>query len=106
MRRKACELCVGDVFRMHIYGEIVAVGLVAGGKRVKARLMLEDQGRRRNSGCVGPDSNHSLEFTDAGCTLQFLCRPSRTFHLIERDDDDDDSDAIEPGPVLSPEMAE
>jgi len=105
MRRKANELCVGDVFRLHVYGEVVAVNLVADGKRVKVRLVLEDQGRRCNSGFLGSDRDHALEFTDSGCTLQFLCRPGRAFHLIEWGDDADD-DVIEPGPVPSPEMAE
>jgi len=105
MKCKARELSIGDVFRMHVCGEVVAVDLVADGKRVKVRLALENQGRRCNSGFLGSDRDHSLQFTDAGCTLEFLCRPGRAFHLIEWGDDDDD-DVIEPGPVPSPEMAE
>jgi hypothetical protein len=80
------------------------LGHVADCKRVQVRFALEDQGRRRNSGCVGAGGNHPLEFTDAGCTLEFLCGPGRAFHLVEWDDGDDD--VIEPDPVPSPEMAE
>ena len=107
MKRKANELCVGDVFRMHVYGEVVKVGHVAAGKRIKVKLTLEDQGRRCNSGFAGScDRDHPLEFTDTGCTLEFLCRPGRVFHLVEWwDDDDDDDDVVEPNPVPSPEMA-
>jgi hypothetical protein len=32
------------VFRMHVYGEVVSVEPVAGGKRVKVHLTLENQG--------------------------------------------------------------
>jgi hypothetical protein len=38
MQRKARDLQVGDVFRMHVHGEVLAVASVASGKRIKVRL--------------------------------------------------------------------
>jgi hypothetical protein len=97
--RKASELCIGDIFRLHIYGEVVAVAPVAGGKRIKTRITLEDQGQRANRGELGKGLHRDLEFTDAGHVLEFLCRPSRMFHLIVDWGDDGDDDEIETGPV-------
>jgi hypothetical protein len=118
MHRKARDLSVGDIFRMHVYGEVLSVASVADGKRIKVKLALENQGRRDNSGVpvsIGgrlfsrPRQNPytDLEFTDNGHVLEFLCRPGRGFRLIEwGDDDDDDGDDVEHGPVLSPEGAD
>src|SRR5215475_9680939 len=85
---KARDLSVGDIFRLHVYGEVLAVTSVADGKRVKVKIALEDQGRRRNHGTVTPDEERNnprknrLEFTDTGHVLEFLCPPGRTFRLI------------------------
>jgi len=99
MFRKARDLSAGDIFRMHVYGEVLSVASVADGKRVKIKLALENQAHRK--------SRIDLEFTDSGHVLEFLCRPGRGFHLIEwGDDDDDDGDDVEHGPVLSPEGAD
>jgi hypothetical protein len=112
MFRKARDLSAGDIFRMHVYGEVLSVASVADGKRVKIKLALENQGRRNNSGVPMFSEAHrksriDLEFTDSGHVLEFLCRPGRGFHLIEwGDDDDDDGDDVEHGPVLSPEGAD
>jgi hypothetical protein len=77
---KARELSVGDVFGLSIYGEVVEASSVADGKRIKIKLPLQDQAT-------------GLEFLDAGCTPEFLCRPGREFHVWnERDDDDNDDD--------------
>jgi hypothetical protein len=97
---------------MHVYGEVLSVGPVADGKRVKIKLALEDQGRRSNSGVpmineARGKSRIDLEFTDSGHVLEFLCRPGREFRLIEWwDDDDDGGDDVGLGPVLSPEGAD
>jgi hypothetical protein len=113
MFRKARDLSVGDIFRMHVYGEVLNVASVADGKRIKVKLALESQGRRNNSGVpvsIGGrllsaphEPSTDLEFTDNGHVLEFLCRPGRKFHLIEWGDDDDDDDDIEVGPIPSPE---
>jgi hypothetical protein len=101
MRRKASELKLGDTFRLHIYGQVVAVGPVAGGKRVKIRIALEDQGQRRNCGAFGKGTKRELEFTDDAHIVEFLCLPGRAFQLIEwLGDDDDDQDETEPLPPL------
>lgn len=42
LERKASEPSIGDVFRLHIFGEVVAVAPVVGGKRIKVRIALED----------------------------------------------------------------
>ena len=36
MKRKARELKVGDLFRLHVYGEVIAAAPVAEGKRMKS----------------------------------------------------------------------
>jgi hypothetical protein len=104
----AKDLQRGDVFRMHVYGEVIAVEPVAGGKRMKVRIALENQGGRSNGGAL---NNHpgagDVEFTDEGSTLEFLCKPGRTFHVHERDVDDDDDDGDgenEPVEPSSPTM--
>ncbi len=47
---KARDLKRGDVFRMHIYGSVVAVESVSDGKRIRVKIALENQGDRRQSG--------------------------------------------------------
>jgi len=112
MFRKARDLSVGDIFRMHVYGEVLSIASVADGKRIKIKLALENQGRRNNCGMptfgeTRRKSRIDLEFTDNGHVLEFLCRPGRAFRLIEwGDDDDDDGDDVEHGPILSPEDAD
>jgi hypothetical protein len=64
---KARELAVGDVFGLAVFGEVVEASSVADGKRIKIKLLLEDQA--------------ALEFVDAGCTVEFLCRPGRNFSV-------------------------
>jgi hypothetical protein len=103
MIREARDLTVGDVFRLHVYGEVLSVTTI--GNRIKVKLELENQGRRDN--CGGPTGNEKqkadkLEFTDDGYVLEFICRPSRTFHLIERWDGDDDGFEGEPSPCSDP----
>jgi hypothetical protein len=98
MQRKASELARGDRFRMHIYGEVIALESIAGGKRIKIRLSLEDQGQRTNSGFPSKGSHRGLEFTDAGHSLEFICRPGRLFHLIADWWDGEDEDELEPAP--------
>jgi hypothetical protein len=99
--KKARDLVVGDIFRLHVYGEVLAVARVAEDKRIKVKIELENQGRRDNSGLTYGGSAHALEFTDAGYVLEFICRPGRTFHVYSDDawDDDDDSN-VEPTPPL------
>jgi hypothetical protein len=109
MQRRADELVIGDVFRLHVYGEVLASVPVAGGKRIKVKLGLEDQGRRRNSGAptFNETRKRQLEFTDAGHTLEFICLLGHVFHLTEWWDDDSNGDDADdaPGPVLSHERA-
>jgi hypothetical protein len=103
--KKACDLVVGDVFRLHVYGEVLAVSRVAEGKRVKVKVELENQGRRDNHGLTFSAKPSGLEFTDAGFLLEFLCRPSRLFHVYSNDDwDDDDDSDVEPIPPSPREL--
>jgi hypothetical protein len=113
MFKRARDLSVGDVFSLHVYGEVVAVASVADGKRMKVRISLEDQGGQgarsyRDSherAPFGHDVRKStLEFTDAGYVLEFLSPPGRKFHVIEWRDDDDgaDEDPVDVGPLPSP----
>jgi hypothetical protein len=97
---RADELDVGDVFRLHIHGQVLAATPVAGGKRVKIKITLEDQGQRCTSGALGKGAKRELEFTDDGHVLEFLCPPGRTFHLIIDDQNwDEDEDETGPTPV-------
>jgi hypothetical protein len=91
--KKARDLVAGDVFRLHVYGEVLAVTPVADGKRIKVKIELGNQGRRVNRGVLTVSEKSSgLEFTDAGYVLEFLCHPSRSFHVYSDDDWDDDED--------------
>ena len=102
--KKARDLVVGDVFRLHIYGEVLAVNRVADDKRIKVKIELENQGRRDNSGFTYGGSANALEFTDAGYVLEFICRPGRAFHVYGDDDRDDDSSNVEPVPPSPHEL--
>jgi hypothetical protein len=95
---KARDLEIGDTFRLHVHGQVLAVESVADGKRMRIKIELEDQGRRRNSGTLtnGP-SRAAIEFTDNGHVLEFLCRPGREFQVKDDWWDGDDDDA-EPCP--------
>lgn len=98
---KARNLSVGNLFRLHVYGEVLTVSSVAGGKRIKVKIALEDQGQRANRGTLSCNEERKpeLEFTDAGHTLEFLCSPGRTFHLIiDSGDGYDDDFEGEPPP--------
>jgi hypothetical protein len=95
--KKARDLVVGDIFRLHVYGEVLAVSRGADDKRIKVKIALENQGRRDNRGLTFSGKSSELEFTDAGYMLEFLCRPSRTFHVYSDNDlDDDDDNDVEP----------
>ena len=111
MLKKARNLAIGDVFRLHVYGQVLEAANVADGKLVKIKIELENQGRRGPSGRVGPptilvgtgtyldgmqtvsrqlreySSGDYLEFTDIGYALEFICRSARTFHVYDYDDD-------------------
>jgi hypothetical protein len=98
MLKKARDLAAGDLFRLHVYGEVLAVSPVGDGKRVKIKIELENQGRRANSGASHDGSAGALEFTDAGYVLEFICRPGRTFQVYSDVGWDADGDAVEPVP--------
>jgi hypothetical protein len=85
---KATELRQGDVFGLHVYGEVREASPVGDGKRIKVKLVLE--GTRSASGAVASPGTAALEFLDTGYVIEFICRPNRVFHLMEWDDDDDD----------------
>jgi hypothetical protein len=52
---KAKDLSRGDVFRMHVYGEVITAESVADSKRIKIHLSLENQGgRTRRGGAESP----------------------------------------------------
>jgi hypothetical protein len=104
MERKARDLTRGDVLRLHVYGEVLTATPVANVKKVKVKLALENQGRRRNRGSLtGSDAPSRLEFLDTGHVLEFICPPGRIFHLTEWDGDDDDGDdeVVDPRPLLT-----
>ena len=90
---KARNLRVGDSFSIVVSGQVVATAAIAGGKRFKIKLLLQDQ--------------TALEFLDEGCTLEFLCRPGKQFTAGPWRGDDDGGGEPEPatdpdptGPVL------
>jgi hypothetical protein len=113
MDARANKLEVDDVFRLHVSGRVVSITSV-GEHHVKIKLLLEDQGRRSQHGWIKPEHllnrpqrRAALEFTDAGCVVEFLCRTGRKFRLLEWTDyDDDDEDDIVPVEPLSPEPVE
>jgi hypothetical protein len=84
---KARNLRVGDSFSI-VSGQIVAITAIAGGKRFKIKLLLQDQ--------------TALEFLDDGCTLEFLCRPGKQFNAWPWRSDGDDGDG-EPEPATDPD---
>jgi hypothetical protein len=102
MLKKARELKIGDLFRLHVYGQVLTAQPVADGERIRIKIGLEDQGQRRQHGVLSGRRRDGLEFTDAGHVVEFLCPPGRAFRTIE-DWDDDDGDEIEVGPVPTPE---
>ena len=105
MQRKARDLIRGDVFRLHVYGDVLAAIPVAGGKRVKVTIALENQGQRWNCGALtGSDRPYPLEFLDAGHVLEFICSPGRNFHLCEWNDDDTNDDEVVDPPPPEPEL--
>jgi hypothetical protein len=63
---------------------------IAGSKRIKVRIALEDQGGVQTAARSTTPTNGSL--TDEGHVLEFICKPGRLFHLTEWDEDDDDGD--------------
>jgi hypothetical protein len=81
---RADELQRGDEFRLHVWGQVLSATPVTIGKkkRIKIRMQLENQGNRTQSGflAVGAGSD-VLEFTDEGCSIEFLVRPGRDFHV-------------------------
>lgn len=84
---KARELRAGDVFNLFVGGEVVEVSSVAGGKRVKVKMLLRDQPT-------------GLEFTDTGCVVEFICPPGRPFSVWKhRDDNDNDDPELNPDPM-------
>lgn len=93
--RKARDLKKGDVFRLHVHGEVVSADLVADGKLVKVRIALEDRGPRATSGGLGRAAaadawQPDLEFVDETHEMELLCKPGRGFHLLEWNADGDD----------------
>jgi hypothetical protein len=99
--KRASDLSAGDVFRMHIYGEVIAITPVAGGKRIKIKIELENQGHRSNGVYAFSEGDSTLEFTDDGHVLEFLCRPGRKFHVYDdwgEDNEDDDCNVDAPTP--------
>jgi len=107
MKTRAKDLKRGDVFRMHVYGEVMLAEPIAGGKRIKVRIALEDQGWRANGGPrTGNPRAGDVEFTDEGSVLEFLCKPGRAFHIIEGDDDDNDGDGEPVDDSPSPSILE
>jgi hypothetical protein len=64
------------------------VSSVADGKRIKTKMLLRDQPT-------------GLEFTDAGCVVEFLCPPGRPFSVWwdRRDDDNDNDPEVDPDPA-------
>jgi hypothetical protein len=83
---------------------VIDVSQVADGKRVKVKIELENQGRRDNRGLTFSGKPSGLEFTDTGYLLEFLCRPSRSFHVYIDGGWDDDDDNIEPVPPSPREL--
>ena len=96
MDRKAKALKRGDVVRLHVYGEVI--NAIDAGKRVLVSLALEHQGTRHQNGALMKPHNGALHFTDDGQIIQFICRPSRDFHVYDGNDDDDDD---QPRPMAS-----
>jgi hypothetical protein len=105
---KARDLNRGDIFRMHLYCEVLSAIPIAGGKHIKVKLAVEDQGRRRNRGTLtGSDKPSDLEFLDSGHTLEFICKPGRLFSLYKDwDDDDDDGDEFVVDPPPSSDLVD
>jgi hypothetical protein len=116
MKRRARDLSIGDVFRLHVYGEVLAATAVGGGKSTRIRVAIEDQGRRANRGTLGEALRKGtwkpeLQFLDEGHVLEFICKPGRKFHVVEGWDDDDDDDngtdfSPQPSPSKEPEPSE
>ena len=98
MRKRAHEATAGDLFALALPLPGIALAPIGDGKRVRVTIELEDQGHRTLRPGYSAGSS-SLEFTDDGHTLEFICL-SRWFHTLEDWDEDDDDD--EPDPVDPP----
>ena len=99
---KAKDLKRGDVVRLHVYGDVLAVAPSAEGKRIKVTLALEHQGQRCQGGALVERRNgDALEFTDDGYLVKFICKPSRDFHV--HTDYGDYNDGDEPDFPLLPD---
>jgi hypothetical protein len=103
MTTKAKDLKRGDIVRLHVYADILAVEQTAKGKRIKVKLALEHQGQRCQCGALVERRNgDALEFTDAGYLVEFICKPGRPFH-VHTDYGDDDDEGDEPDFSLPPD---
>jgi hypothetical protein len=81
MSCKAKDLKRGDIFRLHVYCQVIAIEPVAYGKRIRVTLALEHQGARSQRGALTGSNSGELEFMDDGCVLKFVCKPSRNFQV-------------------------
>ena len=86
---KARDLSIGHVFKLNLFGEVVEASSVCDGKRVKIKILLREQAT-------------GLEFLDAGCAVEFICKSGRVFHVYDDDGDDDDEREPEFDPTPDP----
>jgi hypothetical protein len=101
---RAKDLKRGDVVRLHVYTEVIAVAPSAEGKRTKVVLALEHQGQRRQRGTLVERANgDALEFTDDGYLVKFICKPGRAFHVYNDYNGGDDDEGDEPDFPLPPD---
>jgi hypothetical protein len=83
---RAKDLKRGDSVSMQLAGTIVDATPIAGGKRIRVRIQVED--------------GLSVQFTDAGCVVELICTPGRQFQAYRNDSGDDgDDDTPEPTPT-------
>jgi hypothetical protein len=104
---KAKDLKRGDVVRLHVYADVIAVEPTAQGKRIKVKLALEHQGQRRQRGTLVERANgDALEFTDDGYLVKFICKPGRDFHVYnDHYGDGDEADfPLPPGDGVEKEL--
>jgi hypothetical protein len=89
---RAKDLKRGDHVCMQAAATVVAVHPIAGGKRIKVTLQMED--------------THSVEFTDYGAAIGLICRPGRQFQVYGRWHGDDGDYEPEPTPTPNPNKLE
>jgi hypothetical protein len=102
--RQARDLSIGDIYRIHVYGEVLSVKPMPAASGSRCASLLRIKGGVQTAARSTTPTNGSL--TNEGHVLEFICKPGRVFHLTEWDEDDDDGDDESPMAPIAPETVD